>query len=52
MNHEIMQAVGQPAHIADMPDRSGIIDRVSTAPGEPIARIDDHWYLADAVILD
>lgn len=51
MNHEIMQCVGEPAHIVDMPGRSGTIDRVSMAPGEPIARVDDHWYLADAVIV-
>ena len=42
--------VGDPVRIDGMPDRSGRIDRISTAPGETIARVNDHWYLASAVI--
>ena len=41
--------VGDHARINGMPGRSGAIDRLSTAPGELIARIEDHWYLASAV---
>lgn len=44
--------VGDPARVEGMPDRSGEIDRLSTAPGELIARIEDHWYLADAVVVE
>ena len=43
--------IGDHATIADMPDRSGTIERLSMAPGELIARIEDHWYLAGAVIV-